>query len=248
MKIPPTYNNPYIEKELKAIQNNLSNHLSSGGSRTGKGNARESVINEFLKLTLPHTYRIGSGDITDIHDYKSGHCDVVVELPFHLKFEMPATNQSLFIAESVGVVIEVKSDLARQWKEVIAKAKDIKTLKRNTTQSQMVIPRYWVEPNDKIPFYVIAYSGWGSLKTLQQKILDIDLEYRPDGVLIIDKGLFVGTKFKSEGVWSLFSFSSEILLHLRTFSSMHTNPFAYCINEVIDLIDEDIDQSENYEP
>lgn len=235
-------NNRFVGKRLEAIQKNLLSNLSTGGSNQAKGNDREKVINDFLKVTLPQIYRFGSGDITDSSDRISNHCDIVIELPFHLRFSMPNGEQSLYVAESVGVVIEVKTDLKSQWKQVREKVKNIKRLRRYTGASQTVVPSYWVEPSNKIPVYVIAFTGHQTIEVLEKKLGAIKEDERPDGILIIDSGLFIGIKFKTTGVWSMFSFVSEILLHLRTFTSMTNHPHAYCQDEIQDLIDEEINE------
>jgi len=241
MKIPVggSENNKYVEERLAAIQKNLLSNLSTGGSNQAKGNDREKVINDFLKVTLPQIYRFGSGDITDSSDRISNHCDIIIELPFHLRFSMPNGEQSLYVAESVGVVIEVKTDLISQWKQVKEKVKNIKAIRRYTGSSQTVVPSYWVEPSDKIPVYVIAFTGPKTIDALQRKLKTATDDEKPDGILIIESGIFIGIKFKTTGVSSMFSFVSEILLHLRTFTSMHNHPHAYCQDEIQDLIEEE---------
>lgn len=220
-------NNPYIEEKLKAIHSILASYLHSGKSNQSKGNEREFVINQFLSQILPPQFRFGQGEITDKKGSFSNHCDIIVELPFFLRLNVPTTSQSLYLSEDVGVVIEVKSDLGNQWNEVLDKVGMIKSLDREL-RGQSVTPAYWVNPLEKIPVYVISFTGWKKKETLIENLQKCDTNSRPDGVLIIDSGLFCGTKYNVEGVWSLYIFIAEILLHLRGIINLHTDPFDYC--------------------
>jgi hypothetical protein len=115
--------NQIIENRLQAIQSCLM-ALHQGGNTKEfpnevKGGEREYIIGEYLSQLLPTWYRFGSGAITDAEGNTSGQLDIVVELPFSLSFPMIGYQQRLYLPNSVAVVIEVKSDLSKQWNEVL---------------------------------------------------------------------------------------------------------------------------------
>jgi hypothetical protein len=94
------------------------------------GNERETLVGEFLEKVFPSKYRFGSGVITDSEENLSGQIDIVVELPLAPSFPMLLTRDRLYPAEAVGAVIEVKSDLSKQWDEVERTVEQVKRLNR----------------------------------------------------------------------------------------------------------------------
>jgi hypothetical protein len=84
----------------------------SGASR---GREREHFLELFLYQVFPPTFRFGSGDIMDRRRVRSGQLDFVVEYPFLPSFLLVGPGPRLYLAAGVAAVIEVKSDLQRQW-------------------------------------------------------------------------------------------------------------------------------------
>jgi hypothetical protein len=75
------------------------------------GDEREIFVSHFLIQILPPHYRIGSGVITDAQGSKSTQLDIVIELPFTPSFSFVASTPRVYLADTIGAVIEVKSDL-----------------------------------------------------------------------------------------------------------------------------------------
>ena len=95
-----------------------------------KGLERETLVREFLSRVFPYPYRFGSGAVTDASGRISGQLDVVVEFPFFPSFPTPGGDQRLYLAESVAYVIEVKSNLSSQGKQVEETAEKLRRLNR----------------------------------------------------------------------------------------------------------------------
>ena len=83
-----------------------------------KGSEREAFVRDFLQLVFPSPFRFGSGAVIDSDGNSSGQIDIVVEYLFLPSFPMPGGTDRLYLAESVAVALEVKSNVSTQWKEV----------------------------------------------------------------------------------------------------------------------------------
>lgn len=154
---------------------------------------------------FPPPYRFGSGDIVDRNEQRSGQVDIVVEYPFLPSLPSSFGGPRLYLAEGVAAVVEVKSDLRKQWAEVQKASVKLKKLTRSLTGAQNQIGDLTAD----IPYFVVGYTGWKTLKPLIERI-----ESNPvDGVLVIDSGLYVSNarfgdddqrKLKLEGVQALW--------------------------------------------
>ena len=78
------------------------------------GNERETFLREFLQQLFPSHRRFSTGAITDSTGNITGQVDIAVEYGFVPSFPMPSTTERLLLAESVALVIEVKSNLDDQ--------------------------------------------------------------------------------------------------------------------------------------
>lgn len=153
-----------------------------------KGDEREAFVKHLLSQVLPPNFRFGSGEATDQYGNKSGQLDVVIEYPFvpSLAITTPDSPR-LYLAEGIVAAIEVKSDLSKQWSQVEKSAEKLLTINRNYTYPQGVTmgPR----AIQKIPLYVVGYTGCISLETVKKYVDESKGIY---GVLVIDKGHFFG--------------------------------------------------------
>jgi len=153
-----------------------------------KGNEREAFINGFLSQVLPPHFRFGSGDVTDQNGARSGQLDIVVEYPFVPSLPIVAgRSPRLYLAEGVVAIIEIKSNVASQWKEVEATAKQLAVLIRNYDYPSGVSigPR----AGEKIPLYAVGYTGWKTFETVKGYV---KRESGINGVLVIEHGHFFG--------------------------------------------------------
>lgn len=149
---------------LQTILNGV-HQMNVGLSTATIGQERAGFIDEFLSKVLPPIYRFGTGDATDQTGARSGQLDVVVEYPFAPSLPSIGTGQTrLYLAESVAAVIEVKSNIANQWGQALHTAKQLAPLRRSYGAA-MVFGR---GPQDKIPLFVVGYTGWSTVETLKQ--------------------------------------------------------------------------------
>src|SRR5262249_51057451 len=83
-----------------------------------KGTEREALFRDFFGNVFPPPFRFGSGAVIDNSGRMSGQLDIVAEFPFFPSFPTPGASERLYLAESVAFVIDVKSDLSKDWNDV----------------------------------------------------------------------------------------------------------------------------------
>jgi hypothetical protein len=212
--------NTLLSSRLEAIRDALVAHHRGGHGLPNEtiGQEREFLLNEYLREVLPSIYRFGSGVIVDHGGGSTGALDVVVELPFAPNFPMPGGGkQRLYLCESVAAVLEVKSDLYKQWEQATATVQRVKRLKRDLRQASRVllqsspdpVPR--IDVGEDLPCYVIAYTGHKTAQALEQLLSNTDTRSRPDGVLVIESGAFVGHSGKAEGAGGMFGLITDLI-------------------------------------
>jgi Domain of unknown function (DUF6602) len=180
----------HIRERLEGIRQMLMGAHYAGNrlSNASKGNEREAFINGFLSQALPPHFRFGSGDATDQRGARSGQLDIVVEYPFVPSLPIVAgRTPRLYLAEGIVAVIEVKSNIKSQWKEVESTAGQLASLVRNYDYPRGVTlgPRALA----KIPLFAIGYTGWKTFETIRAHV---NPQNDINGVLVIDKGHFFG--------------------------------------------------------
>ncbi len=207
-----------------------SNHMSSDS----KGKEREIFVNAFLSNVFPPAYRFGSGEIVDRQGQKSGQLDIVIEYPFFPSIPtFSLKDPRLYMADGVAAVIEVKSDVSRQWEEVKSTSSQVTNLKRSSRIT--AIGNRLNSPDGKynslldrsIPVFAVGYTGWSNVDTIRKKVDEGSV----DGILVIDAGKFVASsdfrKNVTDGPACLWSFISSI--YLATTSALLTtaDPMKY---------------------
>ena len=214
--------NLHIKNRLEAIQQALMAHHKGG---TGLPNAmigseREDIINSYLAQVLPPLYRFGRGSITDTTGAICGQVEVVMELPFGPNFPMLSGKERLYLAESVAAIIEVKSNLSSQWPEVKETTRKVKTLTRDLRITDAFLfvgsPKPLIDPSIAIPCYAVGYTGYKTLQGLKDQLYSTPQECRPDGVLAIESGCFIGVTGSANGVWGLYAFIAELVAQVNS--------------------------------
>ncbi len=191
-------------------------------SSASKGRERETFIDSFLNEIFPSQFRFGSGDITDSSSNKCGQMDVVIEYPFLPSLPVAGNSPRLYLAEGVAAVIEVKSNVGDQWKEVVASAKRLSKLQRTFGATISMGKR----PEPRIPLYAVGYDGWKTMETLQKRIKDAPL----DGILVIGQKLFFAPTATARGDWSLWGLIGCLHADLTGLRNISVNPFAYAVS------------------
>ena len=192
---------PVLAERLEGIRKRLAALPDSGKSMTAptKGQERELFIRDCLSLMLPPGVRFGTGEIVDTWGNTSGQMDIVLEFPFFPSLALAEQGPRLCFAEGVGAVIEVKSDIQKDWSSAVSQAQQVRKLKRRFE------PRGFAPygpPADCIPFFAVGYTGWKDAEAVITQLADKPVT----GVFIVDSGLFVSGQavthvFQKQGEW-----------------------------------------------
>lgn len=187
-----------LQIRLDGIRKILMAHRDAGASlpSAAAGSEREVLVREFLAQVFPQPFRFGTGAIIDATGTTSGQLDVVVEFPFLPSFPSPGTHERLYLADSVALVIEVKSDLGKQWQQVCECAEKVLCLRRNWRAHEAFDSKgtqaSFAETISRIPFLCVAYRGPSNLQDLRDRLDSMPSEKRPDGLLVIESGAYSG--------------------------------------------------------
>ena len=218
--------NQHILDRLSGVQPYLMAAYESGKSlsRNNKGFERELFLNNFLQEILPPLYRVGSGEITDRNGIISGQLDTVVEYPYLPSFPLLNIDKPrLYLADSVAVVLEIKSDMTRQWPEIIETSNKLKALNRATdfhkTASTIGFSNSSPPPStsrEKIPLIAIGFKGWKSKGLRREQLVRKLVESGADAILLIDSSTYIARpdgelSFSiAKGCFAFWSFLSQL--------------------------------------
>jgi len=176
----------YLLERLKSIQAHLiSEYNGSNPASSSKGRQREEFLNNFLKEIIPSTFRFGNGEIIDSDNEVTGQLDIVVENSLVPSLTSIGSTPRVYLAEGVGAVIEVKSNIQKEWNDVLETARKVKKLSRKNFGGRIFLGDESFL--NTIPVFAVGYKGWTQKKTLEKKIIGSNV----DGILIIDPGIFV---------------------------------------------------------
>jgi Domain of unknown function (DUF6602) len=196
-------------------------HRDAGASlpTAASGSEREVLVREFLAQVFPLPFRFGTGAIVDATGATSGQLDIVVEFPFLPSFPSPGTAERLYLADSAALVIEVKSDLSKQWAQVRECARKVLRLRRNWRAHEAFDSKgaqgSFGETTSRIPFLTVAYRGPSNPKELTEKLKSTPEKDRPDGLLVIESGAYSGCHLcastaEGSGAAGFLAFSNDV--------------------------------------
>jgi hypothetical protein len=229
MSIKP---NPYLMARLQGIQQSLVAHYAGGAAMpsASKGSEREVFVRDFLQAVFPPPFRFGSGAVTDSDGNCSGQIDVVVEYPFLPSFPMPGGADRLYLAESVAVALEVKSNLSSQWGEVERSTLSLRKVQRRwsgSTKLRRSGIAFGGPSVTAVPYIAVGYTGYKELASLERRVQETSEDARPAGALVIDSGVFVGSGFTAFGALGLYAFCMAVSGFVRSVTSAETDLAAY---------------------
>lgn len=203
--------NQFVVNRLEGVRKGLLAFFESGvGQSLISGDEREIFISHFLSQVLPPQYRIGSGLITDAEGQLSTQLDVVIELPFTPSFSFLATTPRLYLADTIGAVIEVKSSLAGYLtgsgdgtaeKKFITGSDKFNALVEIKREVWVVDKAKVVDKELKteghvseiIPSYIVGYIGQKE-KALRKHLKELNQQGEiVRGILQLEPGIFVGS-------------------------------------------------------
>jgi len=184
-------------------------------SSSSKGLERELFISGLLSQVFPLHYRFGSGDITDHLGGSSGQIDIVLEFPISFSFPVFHGGPRLYLAENVAAALEIKSDLRKQWAEVIHKSHALSKITRrfvpqhleeiakgvlagtsdfpisstpeDTAKTLRNIADIFSKTSQRIPFFVVGFRGWDNAQHIRNQIGSAPI----DGVFLVEPRIFV---------------------------------------------------------
>ncbi len=196
--------NEHLAKRLEGIQRVLMAHYEAGMlmPSASKGFEREILVSDYFAQVFPPSFRFGTGSITDASGVDTGQVDIVVEWPFFPSFPTPGGAVRLYLADSVALAVEVKSDLAGQWDEIESKVRKVRALRRNWdshfTYANGRGPQHHGKSTSSIPVVAVGFRGYKSLEALKKRLEATPVEARPDAALIIESGVYRGVKAWTE--------------------------------------------------
>lgn len=150
----------------------------------GKGAVRETALLRLLSKYFPSRYSFGTGDLVSITGRRTKQCDIVIHDGFRTPPLFRSEDHTVFSAEAVFGVIEVKSVLtAGKLREAYL---NIESAKLTATNSY-----------HRRPFWggIFAYSAGRTIDAVAKQISDMnnqvpskDKHLIPDSVTILDRG------------------------------------------------------------
>ncbi len=185
----------FLEDQMKNIQKILMNSYETGKNQPNsiKGMDREIFIGRFLRKILPKSVNISSGMIIDRDENVTGQLDLIIGHSNSFSIPNLISDNRIYLSESVISMIEVKSNLQTQWKQMKNTIKKVKNLSAHFTRMRINGEDFFT----RIPCYAVGYTGFSNILNLQEYLQKTDENERPDGVLIIDKSLYIGKKNNS---------------------------------------------------
>lgn len=219
--------NPFLAHRLKAIRSSLLATYAGGEGFPNAviGAEREAFIREFISKVFPPHYRFVGGSIIDsLSNQISGQVDIAVLLPSAPSFPMPsAGDERLVLAENVGAVIEVKSNISTQWDQVLETTKKIRTLKKfmrkGKNESELIVA--------DIPLIAVGYKGWKDVWSLKERWQKENKDVRPDAVLVIEQQAFVSAFLQAQQDAALIAFIAYLSNILATHERIPTDLLRY---------------------
>ena len=137
----------------------------TGRSTDTIGLVREGGVKAFLEETVRPSARVEAGEIVDSSGKGTGQLDAVL---LHPGIPSVALGEGRFLmfAEAAVAVLEVKSDLNKQWKEVQATWAKVVPLRRSPPIVHLGGTAD--ETSVALPFVVIGLEGWAKGPTIEK--------------------------------------------------------------------------------
>jgi hypothetical protein len=174
----------------------------------------------------------GSRIPLDSSGASSGQLDVVVEFPFLPSFPAPGSDERLYLADSVAFVVEIKSNLAKQWDQAQASAAKVRALRRQWRGHVSIRQGATIEqvpPSmSRIPFVAVGFEGDTTVEALAERMARTPEQERPDVALVIDSEAYVGwLGVRETGARSLFSLAMDASYFARNVLTAEIDLRAY---------------------
>jgi hypothetical protein len=147
-----------------------------------RGDGSEYAVREVLDSHLPRYLAVGTGEVIDLSDTRSGQVDVIIaneDQPFRTNIH----EAGVFLIEGVGAAGEVKSNLTiTELKKTLTAAAGFKGLRM---QDRGIL--FMAMKSDQIrffdcpPYFLFAFESEVAPETLLERLAAADLVNPPDG-------------------------------------------------------------------
>lgn len=215
-----------LEYRMKGIQQALiAQYIGGlGMPNAAKGGEREVFLRNYLQALFPAHNRFSSGMIIDMAGSCTGQVDIAIEQPFSPSFPLPGDQSSrMLLAESVAAVIEVKSDVKAQWAQMSETIGKVRRLQRGFGVTMTIgSPRL-----STIPCVAVGYKRFESPKTITTRLDRTDDLRRPDAVLCIESGAFVGPRITACGWYGIYALCAQLNEWMRGLMNATFDMYGY---------------------
>lgn len=179
---------------------------------------KENAFRSFLSRYYPSTYKLVKGKIYDtFSNSPSKSIDCIVVNPEHPRLIDPYSKYKALFADGVDLAIEVKPDLTnkKELNRAILQCQSVKKKRRAKTAVLLSDkpsprrPKELIQNSYLIPFFIFGDVGPKKPKTLINNItkivndLKIPLEEQPDGIFLMNKGVFNHIKYDYQYLYTL---------------------------------------------
>jgi len=181
-----------LKRKSDRVRMNFKTHKPSAGDN------REAIVADFLTEHLPKAFGVGTGLILSKDDLFSRQADIVIVDQLYNMPLYSSLPENIWLAESVYVLIEVKTNLTPQsLKDSIDKCRRFKALPRDFDQ----FPN---KPRNRDSLFAIWSFEAPSPNTVkdnyQAAINGIPIEEQPDFLIVPNSILIKGGSYHSLAV------------------------------------------------
>ncbi len=178
--------NANLGRMLRALDTELKGALEKSRAsfehRGLQGTGPESAVRSLLDLHLPRYLTVGTGEVIDQTDTRSGQIDVVIaneDQPFRNDLHEPG----VFLIEGVSAAGEIKSRLTTQkLGEAIESATRFKRLRSNDVNAfHAALESDQRRFHQSRPYFLFAFENAVSTDTLLQRVASASRVQAPDG-------------------------------------------------------------------
>jgi hypothetical protein len=137
-------------------------------SAESKGTFREQIIRETLANVLPPFVRLEPGDIIDSEGRQTGQLDNVAVEHRSPTLKLSPNGNGFILAEGALGVIELKSNLSKQWAEVKGLFKKVIPI-----APYLHVTSTGGHVDFLVPLFVVGAEGWATEETAVERLADL---------------------------------------------------------------------------
>lgn len=146
---------------------------SEGAPSACKGSLRERGVRRAIEHSLPGMVRLYEGEIIDSFGGQTGQLDGILVHASGSALATAPDESRIVLAEGAIAVVESKSNLPAQWKEVVGTWDKVRAIRRCPPGAAIQDGLSLVVPEPGLPFYVIGRKGWTSEDKLLEKVVGL---------------------------------------------------------------------------